>query len=125
MRYFFRDGWIVMVDHSATGDREPSRGLHLVTQRGAALALGEDRAVKTEKWKSAKPEIRKTASPALRKSGGPIHQLLGLGLQVEAGILMGLVPRDGGDALHEIKDALGRAAFLGQHGIDDLAGLGL
>ena len=38
---------------------------------------------------------------------------------------MGLVPRDGGDALHEIEDAFGRAAFLGKHGLDDLSRLGL
>jgi hypothetical protein len=43
----------------------------------------------------------------LRKSGGPIEQLLRLALHVEAGILMRLVTRDGGDALDEIKDDSG------------------
>lgn len=38
---------------------------------------------------------------------------------------MGLVARNGGDALHEIEDRLGRASFLGQHRVDDSAGLGL
>ena len=38
---------------------------------------------------------------------------------------MRLVAGNGGDALHEIEDRLGRPAFLGQHGVDDLAGLGL
>ena len=32
---------------------------------------------------------------------------------------MRLVPCNGGDALHEVEDAFGRAAFLGQNGLDD------
>ena len=38
---------------------------------------------------------------------------------------MRLVARDGSDALHEIEDGLRRTAFLRQHPVDDLAGLGL
>ena len=38
---------------------------------------------------------------------------------------MRLVARDGGDALDEIEDGLGRTAFLGQHRVDNLAALGL
>ena len=38
---------------------------------------------------------------------------------------MGLRPRRSGDALDEVEDGLGRAALLGQHGLDDPPGLGL
>jgi hypothetical protein len=62
-----------------------------------------------ENCKGTKPEIRKSASPALRKSGCPVEQLLGPSLQVEPGILVRLVAGDGGDALHEIEDALCQA----------------
>ncbi len=58
-------------------------------------------------------------------SGGSIEQLLRLSLHVEASVLMGLVACDGGDALHKIENALGRATFLRQDRVDDLAGLGL
>ena len=58
-------------------------------------------------------------------SGGSIEQLLRLSLHVEASVLMGLVACDGGDALHKIENALGRATFLPQDRVDDLAGLGL
>src|SRR5216683_7376639 len=50
------------------------------------------------------PQIREVSS------GGAIQELLRLRLHVQAGILMRLVARDGGDALHEIEDALCRAA---------------
>ena len=53
-------------------------------------------------------------------SGDPVEQLLRPCLEVEPGILMGLVPPDSRNALHEVKDALGLAAFLGQHHVDDL-----
>ena len=58
-------------------------------------------------------------------SGGAIQELLRLRLHVQAGILMRLVARDGGDALHEIEDAFRRAAFLRQHRVDHLGCLGL
>ncbi len=45
-------------------------------------------------------------------------------LHVEAGILLGLVAREPRDALHEVEDALGRAALFHQHLLDDLAGFG-
>lgn len=72
-----------------------------------------------------KPETRKSVSPASRMSGCPVEQLLGFCLHVEAGILIRFVACDGCDALHEIEDTFGRTAFLGQHRIDDLAGLRL
>ena len=61
----------------------------------------------------------------MRKSGSPVKQLLGPGLQVEPGVLVGLVAGDGGDALDEVEYALGLAAFLGQHRLDDLRRLAL
>jgi len=42
----------------------------------------------------------------LRGSGGAIEQLLGLAFELEPRVLVGLVARDGGDALDEIEDAL-------------------
>src|ERR1700750_194668 len=53
----------------------------------------------------------KWVSAAWRDSGGAIQKFLRLRLHVQTGILMRLVARDGGDALHEIEDAFGRAAF--------------
>ena len=44
-----------------------------------------------------------------------IQELLRLRLHIQTGILMRLVARDGGDALHEIENAFRRAAFLRQH----------
>ncbi len=49
----------------------------------------------------------------------------GLGFHVEARVLVWLVAGDGGDALDEIEDALGRSTFLDQHRVDDFAALGL
>lgn len=49
-----------------------------------------------------------------------IEQLLGPALEVEPGIMAGLVPRDGGDVLHEVEGALGLAPFPGKH-LDDAA----
>jgi hypothetical protein len=37
---------------------------------------------------------------------------------------MRLSARDGGDAQHEVEDAGGRAAFLGEHFLDDGRGFG-
>src|SRR6266704_2217595 len=54
----------------------------------------------------------KLTSVASRESGGAIQELLCLRLHVQTGILMRLVARDGGDALHEIEDAFRRAALL-------------
>jgi hypothetical protein len=42
-------------------------------------------------------------------SADPVEELLGAPLHVEAGILLGLVPRKPSDSLHEIEDALCRA----------------
>ena len=77
-----------------------------VTKPGAALFL----------WRAALKQKR--PEPAVSKSkttvsGGPIEQLLGSCLEVEPGILMGFVPCNGGNALHEIEDALRLATFLG------------
>src|SRR3984885_3746664 len=57
--------------------------------------------------------------------GGSIEQLLRSRLEIEPGILMGLVPGNCGDALHEVEDALGLAALLGEHRLDDLGRLRL
>ena len=54
----------------------------------------------------------------------PVEELLGAPLHVKAGILLGLVARKPRDALHEVEDALGRAALFHQNLFDDLAGLG-
>src|SRR6185437_16346274 len=78
-----------------------------------------------ERRKGTKPETRLSACPAFRESGCPVEQLLRARLQVEPGVLVGLVARDGGDALHEVKDALRFAPFLGQNRLDDLSRLGL
>ncbi len=74
---------------------------------------------------SEKPGTRTAFDGKGTLSGRAIEQLLGLRLHVETGILMGLLARDGGDALNEIEDALGRTSFFGQHGFDDPVGLGL
>ena len=68
--------------------------------------------------------MRLCASPAFRNSGCPVEQLLGTRLEIEPRVLLGLVARDCGDALHEVEDALGLAAFLSQDGLDDLRRLG-
>src|SRR3546814_11791840 len=53
------------------------------------------------------------------------EELAGLALGIEPAVLVGLGAGEGGDALHEVVDALGRTAFLAEHGCDDLGGLGL
>src|SRR3546814_8928069 len=53
------------------------------------------------------------------------EELAGLALGIEPAVLVGLGAGEGGDALHEVVDALGRTAFLAVHGCDDLGGLGL
>src|SRR5260370_32705987 len=69
--------------------------------RGQRHGIGKtDKCRRHEKWVSA----------AWRGSGGAIQELLRLRLHIQTGILMRLVARDGGDALHEIEDALCRAA---------------
>src|SRR5271155_2395066 len=59
-------------------------------------------------------------SPLASRTGSSIEQLLRPRLEIEPGILMGLVPCNGGDALHEVEDALGLAALLGKHRVNDL-----
>src|ERR1700746_1862045 len=61
---------------------------------------------------------------AWQGSGGAIQELLRLCLHLQPSILMRLVARNGGDALHEIEDAFRGAAFLGQHGVAPLGLLG-
>ena len=56
---------------------------------------------------------------------GAIQQLLRAAFEVEPGVLMGLVAGDGGDALDEVENALGLAAFFVQHPLQDFGGLGL
>ena len=56
---------------------------------------------------------------------GEIEELLGLAFQFEPDILVLLVARDAGDALHEIEDRARRMAFVGEHGINDLRGFAL
>ena len=68
---------------------------------------------------------KQSVLPASRLSGGAVEQLLGLALQLEPRILVGLLAGDGGDARDEVEDRFRRSAFLGQDGLDDLAGLGL
>src|SRR3546814_17883040 len=53
------------------------------------------------------------------------EELAGLALGIEPAVLVGLGAGEGGDALHDVVDALGRTAFLAEHGCDDLGGLGL
>ena len=79
----------------------------------------------TEGHEGAKPETRKTVLPASRKSGSAVEQLLGLALQFEPRILIGLLAGNRSDTRHEIEDGLGRATLLRQDSFDDLAGLGL
>src|SRR5258707_15340050 len=67
----------------------------------------------------------KLVSADWRESGGVIQELLRLRLHIQTGILMRLVARNGGDALHEIEDAFRRPSFLRQHRVDHLACLGL
>ena len=50
----------------------------------------------------------------------PVEQLLRPRFQIEPGVLMRLVAGDRRDALHEVEDALGLAAFFGEHCLDDL-----
>src|SRR6266705_4970564 len=84
--------------------------------RGQRHGIGEtEKCRRHEKWVSAD----------WRDSGGAIQKLLRLRLHIQTGILMRLVARDGGDALHEIEDAFRRAAFLRQHRFYHLGGLGL
>src|SRR5258708_4133203 len=74
--------------------------------RGQRHGIGKtDKCRRYEKWVSA----------AWRNSGGAIQKLLRLRLHVQTGILMRLVARNGGDALHEIEDAFRRAALLPPH----------
>src|SRR5712672_863008 len=63
----------------------------------------------------------KLVSADWRESGGVIQELLRLRLHVQTGILMRLVARDGGDALHEIEDTFRRPSFLRQHRVDHSA----
>lgn len=53
------------------------------------------------------------------ESSDPVEHLLGPRLEVEPAVLMGLVTRHRRDALHEIENALGLAALLSQHRLDD------
>src|SRR5579872_1704177 len=55
--------------------------------------------------------------------GHSVEQLLRSGLEIEPRILMGLVTGNCSDALHEVEDALGLAALLGEYRLDDLRGL--
>jgi hypothetical protein len=59
-----------------------------------------------------------------RMSGRAIQKLLGACLIVEPRILMGFGTRYRRDALYEIEDAFGLAAFFGKDGLDDLGGFG-
>ena len=54
-----------------------------------------------------------------------LQQRLRLPLHHQPRILLRLRPGDRRDPLHEVEDALGRAAFLGEDRLDDLAGLRL
>src|ERR1700740_174255 len=84
--------------------------------RGQRHGIGEmEKCRRHEKWVSA----------AWRAAAGAIQKLLRLRFHVQTGILMRLVARDGGDALHEIEDAFGWAACLRQHRVDHLGCLGL
>src|SRR5882724_4549474 len=60
----------------------------------------------------------KLVSADWRESGGVIQELLRLRLHVQTGILMRLVARDGGDALHEIEDALCGAADYAEQPVE-------
>src|SRR5882762_6965913 len=84
--------------------------------RGQRHGIGE-----TEKCR----RYAKLVSAAWRDSGGAIQELLRLRLHVQAGILMRLVARDRGDALHKVEDAFRRSAFLRQHRFYHLGCLGL
>src|SRR5580700_5516425 len=102
--------------YSATSAESLSLGIN--SSRSAAppsSSEGQRRETDDQKRRTGtKPETRFSASPAFRESGCPIEQLLRARLQVEPGVLVGLVARNGGDALHEIEDALRFASFLGQ-----------
>src|ERR1700704_925108 len=74
--------------------------------RGQRHGIGE-----TEKCR----RHAKWASAAWRVSGGAIQELLRLRLHVQAGILMRLVARDGGDGLHQNENAFRRGAFPPPH----------
>src|SRR5258705_2948018 len=54
----------------------------------------------------------KLVSADWRESGGVIQELLRLRLHIQTGILMRLVARNGGDALHEKEDGFLRPVFL-------------
>ena len=64
----------------------------------------------------------RSGTPSL---GGSLQQLLCTGLHGEPSVLLSLGPGDRGDALDEVEDALGRAAFFSQHRLNDLVGLRL
>ncbi len=98
---------------------------HEAQRRPLPLRAAPQKTDDQVKRKGTKPEIRCSASPAFWKSGRPVEQLLCARFQIEARVLVGLVACEGGDALHEIEDALGLAPFLSQHGLDDLRGLSL
>lgn len=68
---------------------------------------------------------RRTVRHAAQRLCGALQERLRAGLHGEARILLRFAPRDCGDALNEVEDAPGRAAFLGEHGLDDLGRLGL
>ena len=54
----------------------------------------------------------------------PVQQHLRLPLHRQPRILLRLRPGYRRDPLHEVEDALGRAAFLGENGLDDPGALG-
>ena len=87
--------------------------LQPVTKAAAHLSL---------EGRAADPEVGAGEAPApgTRFSGGAVEQLLGLRLQVQAGVLVRLTAGQSGDALDKVEHACRRMAFLGQHRLDDL-----
>ena len=78
------------------------------------------------KRRTGKPCTRKSDNPVRRGSGRcPVEQLLGTGFEIEPSVLVRLIARDRSDALDEVENGLGLAAFLGEHRLDDLRRLGL
>src|SRR5579872_5684080 len=89
-----------------------SLSLHLLTRHEAErrpLPLEGDAECRNEKTR-VRAKFRRNDRP---ESGHSVEQLLRPRLEIEPGILMGLVPGDCSDALHKVEDAFGLAALLG------------
>jgi len=89
---------------------ERDRGERAVARRSANCGSAAiDNSMMLELQADDEPRgMQLTARLVALVSGGTLQQFLGLALQLEAGVLMGLAASERRDALHEIEDALSR-----------------